>query len=144
MKRFRLTHLLYWFLQFTWGLPQNLAGLVLFLALRFLRPAPAVRGYHGAVLTEWGRPYSAGLGMFIFFGHGKTPGAEEIRAHEFGHTVQSVILGPLFLPVIGLPSAVWAFAPCFVKLRRSGRKRYSDFYPEGWADRLGRSLTRRA
>ena len=52
--------------------------------------------------------------------------------HEYGHTKQSRLLGPLYLIVIGLPSILWAW------YWTSGRKYdYYDFYTEKWADKLG-------
>ncbi len=55
--------------------------------------------------------------------------------HEYGHSIQSLVLGPLYFIIIGIPSALWA------NLGRDFRKRnhvdYSAFYPEKYADRLG-------
>lgn len=46
-------------------------------------------------------------------------------AHELdGHTVQSKILGPLYLFVIGLPSIIWAMSYDYKK------QCYYDFYTE--------------
>jgi len=54
-----------------------------------------------------------------------------------GHTVQSVILGPLFLPVIGLPSLLWAGLPVFRKYRERRSVSYYWLYTERWANFLG-------
>ncbi|WP_237558582.1 hypothetical protein, partial [Cellulomonas carbonis] len=54
--------------------------------------------------------------------------------HERGHVKQSIYLGWLYLPVIGVPSIIWA------GLRRLGLfagRSYYSFYTESWADRLG-------
>lgn len=52
----------------------------------------------------------------------------EVICHELdGHTVQSKILGPLYLIIIGIPSilnAAFDFTKC-----------YYDFYPEKWANK---------
>ena len=55
--------------------------------------------------------------------------------HEYGHTLQSKILGPLYLFVIGLPSLIWA--GCFEDYRKENKISYYDFYTEKWADKLG-------
>jgi hypothetical protein len=61
--------------------------------------------------------------------------------HEYGHTIQSRIFGPLYLLVIGLPSAIgnnlWdrLFHKKWTFLRRE--KWYYSRYPEKWADKLG-------
>ena len=56
--------------------------------------------------------------------------------HEYGHTIQSLILGPLYLPIVGIPSLIWS-----VYYRRKCRRfpalQYYSFYTERWADRLG-------
>lgn len=38
-------------------------------------------------------------------------GFDHIRSHEFGHSIQQLIFGPLFVFIIGIPSAVryWYF-----------------------------------
>ena len=60
-----------------------------------------------------------------------------LLVHEYGHTIQSLMLGPLYLVVIGLPSALWLNTPSFVRKRRQGRTSYYAFYTERWANRLG-------
>ncbi len=88
--------------------------------------------FHGAVVTEWSLYSSVSLGGFIFIGRGR----DDIVPHEYGHSIQSLILGPLYLLVIGLPSIVWAgFRPC-ENVRRKRSMSYFDFYTEKWADFL--------
>ena len=57
-----------------------------------------------------------------------------ILAHEYGHSRQSAMLGPLYLLIVGLPSFghnhLW-------RSRWYGTRDYYDLYPERWADRLG-------
>lgn len=55
---------------------------------------------------------------------------EKSIKHEYGHCIQSRILGPLYLIVIGLPSIMHAW------LCRCKNHSYYDFYPEKWADKL--------
>ncbi len=56
--------------------------------------------------------------------------------HEYGHTVQSLILGPLYLFVIGIPSFLWALPPA-TRWRARHKIPYSALYTERWADRNG-------
>lgn len=128
---------LYYALQWSWGLVQNLAGFLCWLAVS--AGGASVRRYRcrGAVVTEWPRYDSMAIGMFIFFGHWREEDRDRVLAHEFGHTIQSIILGPLYLPVIGLPSLLWAAVPAFSKLRRRKKLSYYSFYTEKWADRCG-------
>ena len=60
---------------------------------------------------------------------------ENTKNHEYGHTIQSNFLGPLFLIIIGLPSIIWA--GCFDRYRRKHNISYYQFYTEKWADALG-------
>lgn len=55
--------------------------------------------------------------------------------HEYGHSMQSEILGWFYLPFIGLPSLIWA--RCFEGYRKRKGVSYYAFYTERWADKLG-------
>lgn len=127
----------FWYgvLQILWGFPQTLLGFAVFLRLR---KAPHYR-YHGAVVTEWRKATGVSLGMFVFLPEG-TKG-KEFLVHEYGHTIQSLLLGPLYLPVIGVPSVLWCNLRCFEKLRRKKRISYQKLYTERWANRLGEKTT---
>lgn len=93
-----------------------------------------------------------GIGMFIFLNepHPKDQkqglllqeNFEKIKVHEYGHTIQSIILGPLFLPVIGIPSCLWANIPCLKQYRKNHKISYYSFYPEKWANYLGERITK--
>ena len=126
----------YRFLQWTWGIFQNIIG---YLVFRFCirRHYPVFR-FQNAYVSLWKRHDSASIGMFIFLGYPST----DILSHEYGHTIQSCILGPLYLPVIGLPSLVWCHSKHFNRNRQRGIYRYSDFYPERWANQQGEKYTR--
>ena len=121
---------LFFLISFTWALPQTLLGLLLFLLN--LREKHSI--HRSAVLTEWKKEYyGISLGLFIFTGHSAELG---FRDHEYGHCVQSLLLGPFFLPVIGLPSILWCMLPVFRKLRRKKNISYFAFYTESWAERI--------
>ncbi len=128
MKKF-----LYYALQWTWGLPQNLLGLILWLCCK----GEVQPSFHGAKVKRWRIGGSLGMGMFLFLG----TGSRRVLVHEYGHSIQSVILGPLFLLVIGLPSLLWAGLPVFEHYRTSRGKSYYCFYPERWANHLGNRTT---
>lgn len=127
---------LYYILQWTWGIIQNVVGFCVFLAnfrRRHFR-------YNSAVVTVWrSRRGSMGLGMFIFISeNAMTDKRREFTLmHEYGHTLQSIVLGPLFLPVIGAPSLLWAGLPVFRRFRERRGTSYYGFYPERWANFLG-------
>lgn len=122
--------------QWTWGFPQTLLGAVLYLIHRN-KPHGL---YHGSVVTYWDIPGSLGVGMFLFIG--KSTDVSSILVHEYGHAVQSLILGPLFLPIMGLPSFIWCNVPYFQRLRREKNISYYRFYPESTANFLGKLVTK--
>ena len=130
----------YYLVQFTWGILQNLAGCFWFLCC--LRKKHSI--YHGAILTRVRmKRFSGGwtFGCFIFLTEPLSPASEhDLLIHEYGHTIQSLILGPVWSLVIGLPSMLWCNLPLFQRLRRRKGIPYSRLYCEGWANRLGQKV----
>lgn len=108
-----------------WQFPQNLCALV-YMNRPFDRVDSPCRHYrrHG-----WSSSGSVTLGEYIFTN--ARVSLSTIR-HEYGHIVQSRILGPLYLPVIGLPSILHAA----VHNKACKGKEYNHFYTERWADSL--------
>lgn len=126
---------LYRLFQWTWGLPQTLAGLVLYLYYYKNHPHFS---YHGAVVTRWNRRDGVSLGMFLFVPRKDDPW---FRVHEYGHTVQSLILGPFYLLLVGIPSLLWSRLPHLRRKWIRGQRAYDSVYPENWATRLGVRVT---
>ena len=140
-------------LQWTWGLPQNLLGLLVLLILgkqeRFT--------YHGALVTLFGKhpifrqTGAFSLGTFIFIPRTwDRDFIKKVVVHEYGHSVQSLILGPLYLPAVGLPSVIWSSAwgrsirrakPLRGESGRGKPRLYTSKYPENWANALGQYAT---
>ncbi len=140
---------LYAFIQLTWGCLQSLLGLILFLfnvrAKHFI--------YHGAVVTEWKSRSSISLGLFVFVtkdpyfcdklqDYTKQELSQRLLVHEYGHTIQSLILGPMYLLVMGIPSTVWGFSPKLNKKRKERQISYFSFFTESWANTLGELVTK--
>lgn len=129
--------LLYRLCQCTWGLPQTLLGL-----LEFIRHCKEPHyTYHGAIVTECKINLNLSLGLFVFVtaeNNGiKTERLQRVLAHEYGHTIQSLMLGPLYLIIIGIPSWLWCNVPYFRNMRKKKQISYHSFYTEKWADKLG-------
>ena len=127
----------YVILQLTWGLPQTLLGSALYLK-NLGRPREK---YLSCINTHWKARGGISLGLFIFTPDAKTPNYEKIRVHEYGHTIQSLILGPLYLPLIGIISYTWANLPYFKRLRKDKHIPYTACFVEAWASRLGERIT---
>ena len=141
------TSLLFMLVQLTWGFLQSFLGFLLLLLN--IRRRHYI--YHGAVVTEWKPRSSVSLGLFVFCsddpyfaepnGITREDAASRLLTHEYGHTIQSLVLGPLYLLVIGIPSVTWAFLPYFRKMRRERGIPYSRAYCEASANRLGEKHT---
>lgn len=142
--------ILYCIWQCTWGFLQSALGLVFFLL--HIRDRHYL--YHGAVITEWKSKSSVSLGMFVFitnepyFYYGDLKNqytmeelSQRLLVHEYGHTIQSLLLGPLYLILIGIPSTLWGFLPSCAKKRKEERVSYFSFFTEKWANYLGEKVT---
>ena len=121
--------LLFWLVQWTWGFPQTLVGVITYLICR----NDPHETYRGCIVTRWRNRGSLGVGMFLFLGCDDP----QVRVHEFGHSVQSLILGPLFLPIMGIHSIFWCNIPYFRRMRKEKAVSYYRFYPESTANYLG-------
>jgi len=138
---------LYRIWQCTWGVLQTLLGLIMFI--KYFKSKHYT--YHGAIITEWNVKSSVSLGLFVFvtsepYFAKKYEGQIELEelsnrllVHEYGHTIQSLILGPLYLIVIGIPSTLWGFLGS--KKRRDEQVPYGAFFTEKWANQLGEQVT---
>lgn len=149
MKKIKwpINSIVYIALQWTWGILQTLLGFIVFL----MHLNNKHYMYHGSVVTVWNNKSSMSLGIFVFitdrpFFAQKYAGQikqDELSArllvHEYGHTIQSLILGPLYLIIIGIPSTIWGFL--FAKSRREKQIPYGAFFTEYWANILGEKLT---
>lgn len=118
-------------LKFFWQLPQTIASLIYFLYLRYKDEILDICTFQGAVVFIKKESYSSvTLGNHIFL----SPRATDTTVrHEWGHTRQSLILGPLYLIVIGIPSIIWAATHRTI----ASNKTYDWFYTEAWANKLG-------
>lgn len=136
--------------QCSWGALQTLVGFVLFLLHRKDRHFT----FHGAIVTEWSSKASISLGMFVFvtndplfyYGHLRDRyTAEEfgnmLLVHEYVHTIQSLVLGPFYLLLVGISSLLWSYLPHYEKMRKSGMS-YFSFWPEKWANLWGEAVTK--
>ena len=116
-------------LLYIWQLPQNLIGLAL---VKILKANGLIRRIGNKMYPYYQTDkYSFGvsLGKYIVIGS-KYIVSEKTILHESGHQVQSKILGPLYLFVIGLPSAINNL------VRRKIVYNYYAFYTEAWADKI--------
>ena len=117
-------------IRWLWQLPQHLLALVLIALYRKRATVEAVNGV--AVYWILGGGFGVSLGQYIFLDARRKK--SKSLPHELGHSRQSLILGPLYLIVVGLPSITMNILS---RLRVLRADRYYLRWPESWADRLG-------
>ena len=141
---YKITVIIVFILNSTWGVIQSGIGFILFLL--FLNKPHY--WYKGSIVTidavKKDIPLSGGvsLGIFIFITSNiKKEQASESRLvnHEYGHSLQSILLGPLYLLIVGIPSMVWNMF--FKNYRRKHNIDYYSFFVERWADKWGKIKT---
>lgn len=115
-----------------WMLPQNIIALIylFFVNKTKIYNVTNQKGLPIFMVRKSGGGGSISLGNFVFISRYAWPNTE---AHELGHTVQSMILGPLYLILVVLPSICWT------GLKRNGffkKTSYYKFYTEKWANKI--------
>ena len=113
-----------------WQLPQHILalGLVVLCAIRGIK----LRRDGEIIVME--RFWAGGvcLGEYVFVP--ESGDGNKTRQHELGHRIQSRILGPLYLLIVGIPSACLCLA---ANRSRRINQTYFEHFPENWANRLG-------
>ena len=130
----KLLNIAFFFWQITWGCFQTALGFLIFL----FNINKKHSFYKGCLVTQWNYPASVSLGFFVFATNKNRIGLLQFSqtiAHEYGHCLQSLILGPFYLIIIGLPSVLWL--TIFKNYRLKKKISYYWFYPEKWANKLG-------
>ena len=119
-------------LRWIWEFPQCLLGLILTKCYDVKKKPD----YKGIPIYAGDFPGGISLGLYILMGYSSWEyNRNSIRDHEWGHTRQSIRLGWLYLPTVGLCSICW------VGLRRISsklrNKSYYSVWPENQADKFG-------
>jgi len=128
-------------LLYLWQLPQHLLGLAL------VKTTGAGKWKTGGIIWYW---FDQNKNQFTRFFSGVSLGQYILLPyndmntikHELGHSIQSVYLGPLYLPIVGIYSAV--FCNLWDRVFHKGWSTYDRHYwyyktrrTEKWADKLG-------
>ena len=111
-----------------WQLPQNLLGLLVILFSR----GKKADGYYTTTAN-----FGVSLGNYIIVRNGAN---QDTINHEKGHQVQSKRFGPLYLLIIGLPSAMFNLIDRVFHKNWPVNKRLKWYYSLPWeknADDLG-------
>lgn len=124
-----------------WELPQTTLGAGAFVLLSLAGQVTERRLARGRVFVRTQMGLGVSLGHFVFHTDVDSPfvpvGRENVD-HEYGHAVQSRRLGPLYLPLVGLPSVLRVGYA--IGHRAVTGERWAGYYrgwPEAQADKLG-------
>lgn len=132
-----MKRVLYTIIQCTWGILQTLIGLVFFIKYRKCEH----QVYRCCINTKWNLKGGLSLGLFIFTPKDDVENADLIRVHEYGHTIQSLVMGPLML-FVGIISVVWGSLPYFQRMRWEKHVPYTACFVEYWASKWGELVTK--
>lgn len=119
-------------LRWIWEFPQHLLGLI----LTKIYNVEYKETYKGSDIYVGEFPGGISLGTYILISEQSYKDKRNrTKKHEYGHSRQSLYLGPLYLIAVGLPSLIWAGIIHNLIRKEIG---YYEFYPENWADKLGK------
>ena len=135
--RIRTFNTVKWIL-FLWELPQNVLGLFVLL-FSAIHGGVKRKSMDGIIYYETlpGNPvYGVSLGIWIFL---RSDYVDRLSVHhEYGHQIQGLAYGPLYLIVIGIPSGLSNTR--FARFFGLGYKTEYDYY---WRFRWERGADRR-
>ena len=124
-------------IQWTWGLPVNIVGGIAYIiCTKILKHPHSKFGYANIVYLPWNAGgLSMGLFIFVRDEKEKEEWLYNVRIHEYGHTWQCLLLGPLYYLIVAIPSVIWC--NCFAKYREKNNVSYYKLYCEAWANVWG-------
>lgn len=126
---------LFYLLSFTWGLLWTTIGLLAALVIVIVfRKEVKVTKFQGRLRIHFEKRDFGGASLGVVIITSGDFDIELIR-HELGHTVQSAWFGPLFIPLIAIPS--WIRCQYRMRTKKPLKTEYDDIWFEGQATRLG-------
>lgn len=118
-----LKGILLFLLAVTWCVLQTVVGAFVALAVF---PKARFQKYRGMIVVYHAHAFTLSLGTFAFVSDGGAH-PREARGRMYGHYVQSLVLGPLFLLVVSLSQVVARF-PLIKKYRAERDKSPEDIF----------------
>lgn len=138
-----LFSIMFWVVSCTWGIIMTTIGALATAGLNLIKFAGSVAGYDLKIkthrngcsfITEVGGNWGGlELGAFALCGNysERNPSwFRNTRYHEFGHAIQHLYMGPLFIFIVAIPSAIRYW---YQKIMQSkGKKFPADWYDSIW------------
>ena len=136
---------LYYLIQSTYGILTFIPGLLVTLIFKIFGCKTYKNGY-GFITTVGGNWGGLSLGPFAFCGrYNELDGPcqsvywyNHTRKHEFGHSIQVLFMGPLFIFIVAIPSAIRYWYQRLTPNKK--HKPYDSIWIEGFATRVGTKL----
>lgn len=124
---------LFWLTQLTWGLPINLLGIFvsIFCLCKGIHPKRFGYALYFEIGEKWG---GVNFGGFFFI---QKNGSNQLKSHEYGHSFQTLLLGPFTPFIILIPSATRYHYRNYKANKGISLPPYDAFWCEGWATSLG-------
>ena len=103
MKRF-ISYLIFYIIQFTWGILLNIFGI--FVALFMLITLHKPHAFGSSIYFVCKKAEGFGFEAGVFFVVGADCDGDPIMMHECGHGIQNMIFGILTPFIISIPSLI--------------------------------------
>lgn len=131
--------ILFWVISLTWGIIMTSIGLIATAALNIaklfnkkLKIKTHINGC--SLITEvggnWGGVELGAVALCGNYSESNNYWFEHTRCHEFGHALQHLIFGPLFIFVVAIPSACRYWYQRI--MQKKGKSFSSDWYDSIW------------
>ncbi len=136
--KFLVKHrMLYYILACTWGAIMTVIGALVTIVLAIAMPFTSGKSkiifepYHWIYNIKVGKRSWGGLELGLCFLTGRS--SRGVAAHEFGHTFQNCLFGPLFPFIVSIPSALWYHS----SKRKTKKIPYDTYWFEDAATQCG-------
>lgn len=125
---------LYFILNFTWGIVMTLLGYIIAFVLLLFRQKPFAyqKVFYFKIGKLWG-----GVSLGMMFIRDKNERDTSIEPHEYGHSFQNALLGPLFIFLVAIPSFIRYWYQVIREKHNKINKPYEYIWFEGCATDMG-------
>lgn len=127
---------LYWLLNLTWGILMTLCGCIISLAMLCIgkKPQRWSSVWHFKIGKSWG-----GMSVGTMFLRDESS-YESVNSHELGHSFQNAILGPFFIFIVAIPSAIRYWQQEIRRKKGKSNKPYDLMWFEENATNVGKHV----
>lgn len=132
----QILKVLYWILSLTWGAILSIPGLI-GLCILGMTGCPIIKnGFSFIVVVgnNWG---GLNLGIISFVEKSDEEYFQSTRRHEFGHSLQNIVFGPLQLFIVAIPSVIRYWYQTIRDIKRLPNKPYDQAIFEYTASKWG-------